>query len=100
MSEDDQNYQSGAGLAVERGPNYDWKHEAEYYRQECDRLRELIYQMEISGDKIFEENYRLRKALAIAKDGLSTAWREYDQEYSPLTKIEETLNKIEKLENS
>jgi hypothetical protein len=38
-------------VAVERGPNYDWKHEAEHYRAECDRLRSLLYKVEFQGER-------------------------------------------------
>lgn len=43
--------------AIERGPNYDWKHEAEHYRLECDKLRELLHKVEASGERA-EIRYR------------------------------------------
>lgn len=54
--------------AVQRGPNYNWEHEAKHYRDECDSLRELIQKSERSGDKLFEENYKLRAALQFLID--------------------------------
>lgn len=44
MSEDDM-----AGTA--RGPNYNWKHEADHYRAECEKLRELLGKVETSWER-------------------------------------------------
>lgn len=38
--------------ASTRGPNYDWKHEAEHYREECDKLRELLGKLDASGEAL------------------------------------------------
>lgn len=55
---------------MERGPNYDWKHEAEHYSQECDRLRKLLGQIEakwehaaIARDEAQERAATLEQAL-------------------------------------
>ena len=47
----------------ERGPNYDWKHEAEHYRDECDKLRELLSKVEASGERDAWELEQLKRSL-------------------------------------
>lgn len=49
---------------AERGPNYNWRHEAEHYQKECADLRELLYKLEASSERIDAENEKLRAALA------------------------------------
>ena len=45
------------------GPNFDWKREAEQYRNECDELRNLLRRVEISSERESVKNIRLREAL-------------------------------------
>lgn len=47
-------------LASERGPEYDWKHEADHYRIECDKLRALLFKVEASGERDADERDQLR----------------------------------------
>lgn len=37
--------------AVERGPNYDWKHEAQHYREECEKLRKIVHLLELTIER-------------------------------------------------
>lgn len=53
---------------VQRGPNYNWEHEAKHYQDECDQLRDLLQKVERSGDVLFEENYKLKSALEFLID--------------------------------
>lgn len=48
---------------VSRGPNYDWKHEADHYRGECEGLRALLGRVEASAERLAEENTQLISAL-------------------------------------
>lgn len=48
-----------------RGPNYDWKAEAEHNQKECDNLRDLCTKLEASAER---DVYRLQAELAQAKD--------------------------------
>lgn len=48
--------------AGSRGPNYDWRHEAEHYRLECEKLRDLLGKVEASGDRYKWELDQLRAA--------------------------------------
>lgn len=50
---------------VERGPNYNWEHEAQHYKEEANDLRKLLRLVEQSGDKAFEENYQLKQRLSV-----------------------------------
>lgn len=45
--------------ASERGPSYDWKHEAEHYRAECDKLRDLLGKVETMGERDAHERDEL-----------------------------------------
>jgi hypothetical protein len=47
-----------------RGPNYDWKHEAEHYRDECDKIRALLHKIDSSADMRI---YELERDLATAQ---------------------------------
>lgn len=49
---------------VERGPNYDWKHEAEHYRDESDKLREILHKVVASRDSYAAQVARLTDLLA------------------------------------
>lgn len=51
-------------IAMERGPNYNWEHEAKHYRDECESLRQLLRKTEKVGDKLFSEKYALSRRLA------------------------------------
>ena len=47
-------------IPSQRGPNFDWKREAEHYQTECDKLRDLIRKVEVSADKFEAENAQLK----------------------------------------
>lgn len=49
--------------AAERGPNYNWEHEAKHYRDICDELRDLVRDMENSSDRLFIQNKAFIAAL-------------------------------------
>lgn len=83
--------------AATRGPDYDWKHEAEHYQQECDRLRALLGKVEASSERIDHENVMLRRQrtelLAFVKkwrdfniEGDSKEQDEYDTELNAVLK--------------
>jgi hypothetical protein len=59
--------------AVSRGPNYDWQHEAAHYRVECDKLRDLLRQVERSGE---ETQLKLEQTQKV-----------YEQKYSEVLKL-------------
>lgn len=75
---------------VERGPNYDWKHEAEHYRNECYRLRDMLRTMECE----IGEQSRLngmgseREARLMAKvaelEKACAVWQKTWDEFTPL----------------
>lgn len=48
----------------QRGPNYDWKHEAEHYRAECEKLRSNCYcEAYLEGSAEWEESFYQAKSL-------------------------------------
>ena len=78
-------------IPSQRGPNFDWKREAEHYQAECDKLRDLIRKVEaenaqlkaeraaeivsntrtiMSGTAVMRENTALRSALEVAREAL------------------------------
>jgi methyl-accepting chemotaxis protein len=60
---------------VERGPNYDWKHEAKHYRDECEKLRELLRKVEVSSDE--------RESALEAENALLRGWKALDRKEWP-----------------
>ena len=63
--------------SMERGPNYDWKHEAEHYRTECDKLRDLLCKVEAAGERdalaleaAQRESAALKSKLSLAVEAL------------------------------
>ena len=63
MNSDDQNQN-----VATRGPNYDWKHEARHYQDECEKLRDLLHRVERSGDKAAEERDEALNALTFTQE--------------------------------
>lgn len=58
----------------ERGPNYNWQHEAEHYKEEANDLRKLLRLIEQSNDKYANEADSLR-LLAESHNELATKYR-------------------------
>lgn len=78
--------------AAERGPNYDWKHETDHYRLECDKLCTLLQKVEASGEWLSQENRELHKLLLITQQRLGPAGSKMMRELKDLRWFQNQIN--------
>lgn len=93
MSNNDRDYKASM-----RGPNYDWETESYHYREECDKLRDLLGKIESSGEKaaLERDDFKRKmehefivaenalKELAVARERLGPAGYKIIQEVATL----------------
>lgn len=56
--------------AVQRGPNYDWKHEAKHYQDEAVKYLDLSWRLDMENDRLQSEIDELKAKLDLAVEAL------------------------------